>query len=104
MNAEKDLEISLSKRGKIGIYETVFAKNLLENLKGYYKSYSLKLLSLSVPEYLTSIEESLKFEEDQCSFYYERSREEVLETIEKELISEHIDTLIKVVRKYLGLL
>lgn len=96
MNQDKDLDIFLSKRGKVGIYENIFAQGLLDKLKSFYKSHSLKLLSLSVPEYLTSIEESLKFEEEQCSYYYERSTDEVLEVIEKELISTHIEILIKV--------
>jgi hypothetical protein len=56
----------------------------------------LNLLSLSVPEYVTTIEEALALEEDQATFYYNRSKTESIRLIEDEIITAHIETLIKV--------
>ncbi len=69
---------------------------MFERLVKYYKEYSLNQLSLSVPEYVTTIEEALALEEDQAAFYYNRSKSEAIRLIEDEVITAHIETLIKV--------
>ena len=51
---------------------------------------------MSVPEYLTTIQNALTFEEDQCQYYYEKSKEKMLATTEREMITEHLETLVKV--------
>jgi len=56
---------------------------------------------MSVPEYLVTIENALNFEEAQCMFYYERSKAKVLDVIEAEVITEHIELLIKVIISWL---
>jgi len=51
---------------------------------------------LTVPEYLLTCEQALTFEETQSIFYYERSKAKVLQVIEQEIITEHLEKLIKV--------
>jgi len=41
-------------------------------------------------------ESALAFEESQCIFYYERSKAKVLQVIEQEVITEHLEKLVKV--------
>jgi hypothetical protein len=54
-------------------------------------------LSLSVPEFLTTIESALSFEDSQGQFYYPGSRIKFIQDLERELITTHIETLIKVI-------
>jgi len=57
---------------------------------------SQEWLTLTVPEYLMTCESALSFEESQCIFYYERSKAKVLQVIEQEVITEHLEKLVKV--------
>eukprot|EP00330_Aristerostoma_sp_ATCC50986_P005907 CAMPEP_0114580020 /NCGR_PEP_ID=MMETSP0125-20121206/4353_1 /TAXON_ID=485358 ORGANISM="Aristerostoma sp., Strain ATCC 50986" /NCGR_SAMPLE_ID=MMETSP0125 /ASSEMBLY_ACC=CAM_ASM_000245 /LENGTH=208 /DNA_ID=CAMNT_0001771259 /DNA_START=590 /DNA_END=1216 /DNA_ORIENTATION=- len=94
MNERKELMLSGDKRKK-DYYDANFEKLLLERLKVYYKNNSISWLSMSVPEYLTTIQNALTFEEDQCQYYYEKSKEKMLATTEREMITEHLETLVK---------
>jgi len=69
-------------------------------LQAYYKIKSQEWLTLTVPEYLLTCESALAFEESQSIFYYERSKPKVLQVIEQEVITEHLEKLVKVIDSY----
>jgi hypothetical protein len=94
MNERKELILSRAVR-RNKFYEKNLETALLERLKNYYKNKSQEWLAMAVPEYLVTIEGALTSEEAQCVFYYEMSKPKVLECLEHELISVHIETLIK---------
>ena len=69
-------------------------------MQAYYRTRSQEWLIMTVPEFLYTCEQALTFEESQLVFYYERSKEKVFQCIEFELITEHLEKLVKVAFKY----
>jgi len=94
MNERKELILTYARR-RGTFYEKNFEKLLLDKLQAYYKVKSQEWLTLTVPEYLMTCEAALAFEESQCIFYYERSKPKVLQVIEQEIITEHLEKLVK---------
>ena len=71
-----------------------FQRNLISRLRLHYKAQSEQWLKGSVPEYIQEALNALKFEENQCEFYYPKIKDLVRKAMFLETVTAHSEKLV----------
>ena len=83
--------------GKLGLYEQEFEREFLKMSEQYFHGLALKFLSMTVPEFLRKVEETLADEEMRLGTYLaETTRPKLMKLFNLEMLEVHAKAVIEV--------
>ncbi|CAE7751382.1 Cul3, partial [Symbiodinium sp. KB8] len=82
--------------GKLGLYEQEFEREFLKMSEQYFHGLALKFLSMTVPEFLRKVEETLADEEMRLGTYLaETTRPKLMKLFNLEMLEVHAKAVIE---------